>query len=56
MKFSFSDKFVKSGSFIELCNIAQDYGFDGIKEYTFCNNGETVYSVQQLQGTQKENS
>ncbi|MBQ7236024.1 MAG: AMP-binding protein [Clostridia bacterium] len=31
MKFSFSDKFVKSGSFIELCNIAQDYGFDGIE-------------------------
>ncbi len=31
MKFSFSDKIVKSSSFVELCNVAQDYGFDGIE-------------------------
>lgn len=31
MKISFSDRFVKSNSFIELCNIAKDYGFDGIE-------------------------
>ena len=31
MKFSFPDKFVNANSFIELCNIAQDYGFDGIE-------------------------
>ena len=31
MKLSFSDKLVCSGSFIELCNIAKDYGFDGVE-------------------------
>ena len=31
MKFSFSDNMVKSTSFIDLCNIAQNYGFDGIE-------------------------
>ena len=31
MKFSFADKFVKTRSFIELCNVAQNYGFDGIE-------------------------
>ena len=31
MKFSFSDNMVKSASFIDLCNIAQNYGFDGIE-------------------------
>ena len=31
MKFSFSDKFVKTASFIELCNVAQNYGFDGVE-------------------------
>ena len=31
MKFSFSDKFVKSNSFIDLCNICQNYGYDGIE-------------------------
>ena len=31
MKFSFPDKFVNANSFVELCNIAQDYGFDGIE-------------------------
>ncbi len=31
MKFSFSDNLVTSRSFIELCNIAQDYGYDGIE-------------------------
>lgn len=31
MKFSFSDKFVSAKSFIELCNIAKSYGYDGIE-------------------------
>ena len=31
MKFSFLDKFVNASSFIELCNITQDYGFDGVE-------------------------
>ena len=31
MKFSFSDKYVKAKSFIELCNFVQDYGFDGVE-------------------------
>ncbi len=31
MKFSFSDKYFNSASFIDLCNIAQNYGFDGIE-------------------------
>ena len=31
MKFSFSDKFVKTASFIELCNAVQYYGFDGVE-------------------------
>ncbi len=31
MKFSFSDKFVKSNSFIDLCNIASSYEFDGVE-------------------------
>ncbi len=31
MKFAFSDKFVKTASFLELCNVALDYGFDGIE-------------------------
>ncbi|MBQ3115556.1 MAG: AMP-binding protein [Clostridia bacterium] len=31
MKFSFPNKFVNTDSFIELCNVAQSYGFDGIE-------------------------
>lgn len=31
MKISFSDKFVKSNSFVELCNYVQSYGFNGIE-------------------------
>ena len=31
MKFSFPDKFVESTSFIDLCNIVQRYGFDGVE-------------------------
>ncbi len=31
MKIAFSDKFVNTHSFIELCNVAHDYGFDGIE-------------------------
>ena len=31
MKISFPDSFVKSTSFIDLCNIVKDYGFDGIE-------------------------
>ena len=31
MRLSFSDKIVQSVSFIELCNVAQNYGFDGIE-------------------------
>ena len=31
MKLCFSDNFVKSTSFIDLCNICQDYGFNGIE-------------------------
>ena len=31
MKFSFSDKFIKTASFLELCNIVKDYGFDGVE-------------------------
>ncbi len=31
MKFCFSDKFVKSESFIELCNTVKYYGFDGVE-------------------------
>ncbi len=31
MKIAFSDKFVKANSFVELCNLAQSYGFDGIE-------------------------
>ncbi len=33
MKIAFSDKYVKTKSFIELCNVAQNYGFDGIEIY-----------------------
>ena len=31
MKFAFYDKLVNSSSFIELCNVAQSYGFDGVE-------------------------
>ncbi len=31
MKISFQDKFIKSNSFLELCNITQDYGYDGVE-------------------------
>ncbi len=31
MKFSFSDKYFNSTSFVDLCNIAQNYGFGGIE-------------------------
>ena len=31
MKFSFSDRQVNSDSFLGLCNLAQNYGFDGIE-------------------------
>ena len=31
MKLAFSDKFVSSASFVELCNVAQDYGYSGIE-------------------------
>ena len=31
MKFSFSDKIIKTASFLELCNIVKDYGFDGVE-------------------------
>ncbi len=31
MKLAFSDKFINTSSFIELCNAAQDYGFDGFE-------------------------
>ena len=31
MKICFLDKYVKSSSFIELCNIAVEYGFDGVE-------------------------
>lgn len=33
MKFSFSDKMVNASSFFELCNVAKDYGFDGVEIY-----------------------
>ena len=33
MKFSFSTKNVSASSFIELCNIARDYGFSGFEIY-----------------------
>ena len=32
MKFSFVDKMISSSSFIELCNVVKDYGFDGIAD------------------------
>lgn len=31
MKLSFPDKFVKSQSFIDLCNIAKNYGYNGVE-------------------------
>ena len=31
MKLSFSNKHIPSGSFLELCNTAHDYGFDGFE-------------------------
>ena len=31
MKIAFSNNFVKASSFIELCNVVQDYGFDGVE-------------------------
>ena len=31
MKYSFSDKIINCTSFVELCNVAKDYGFDGIE-------------------------
>ena len=31
MKFSFSDKYFNSTTFVDLCNIAQNYDFDGIE-------------------------
>ena len=31
MKFAFPDKYFNSTSFVDLCNIAQNYGFDGIE-------------------------
>ena len=33
MKFSFVDKMISSSSFIELCNVVKDYGFDGVEIY-----------------------
>ena len=33
MKLSFSTKHVKADSFLELCNIAADYGFSGFEVY-----------------------
>ncbi len=31
MKFAFPDKYFNSTSFVDLCNVAQNYGFDGIE-------------------------
>ncbi len=31
MKIAFPDKFVNSNSFLNLCNITQDYGYDGVE-------------------------
>ena len=31
MKIVFPDNFVNSKSFLDLCNITQDYGFDGVE-------------------------
>ena len=31
MRLAFSTRNVRLGSFLELCNIARDYGFDGIE-------------------------
>lgn len=31
MKFAFSDKFIKSSSFVDLCNKVQIYGYDGVE-------------------------
>ena len=31
MKVSFSDKFVETSSFTELCNVVKNYGFDGVE-------------------------
>jgi hypothetical protein len=31
MKLSFPDKFVKSQSFIDLCNTVKDYGYNGVE-------------------------
>ncbi len=31
MKFAFSDKFIKSKSFIDLCNVVKSYGYDGVE-------------------------
>jgi fatty-acyl-CoA synthase len=33
MKLSFSDKFVKSNSFLHLCNIVKDYGYEGVEVF-----------------------
>ena len=31
MKLSFSDRFVNASSFVDLCNFAQNYGYDGVE-------------------------
>ena len=31
MKFAFSDKFIESTSFVDLCNKVQSYGYDGVE-------------------------
>ena len=31
MRIAFPDKFINSKSFLDLCNITQDYGYDGVE-------------------------
>ena len=31
MKFAFSDKYVSTDSFVELCNLVKEYGFSGVE-------------------------
>ncbi|MBQ7340016.1 MAG: AMP-binding protein [Clostridia bacterium] len=31
MKFSFCDKYIKTSSFLDLCNVVQSYGYDGVE-------------------------
>ena len=47
MKIAFPDKFVNTNSFLDLCNITQDYGYDGVEitdvEFEERNHSDSIF-------------